>query len=200
MQELHPEHDPAGGGKDRKRRVESVEEATVAGEQVRGVLDVHEALQHRFPEVARNREGDEAREDDDAPEEADVVEDQVREDVFLHAEPIREKEEDDHDHVGADRAFDRLVGGNRRGHLVLAPGSAAEVGRNICAPDDEEDREHHHPVAHFIEVEKREIGGGNEGDRGPEAGRDLHLETGFAGMLRGVHFLSFHDALHRITG
>ena len=43
---------------------------------------------------------------------------------------------------------------------------------------------------------KREIGGGNEGDRGPEAGRDLHLETGFAVEELGKkdHEPGDHDA------
>lgn len=151
----------------------------MAGQQVRGVLDADKALEHRLPEVTGNRERNEHREHANAPQEARIVEEVVREDVLLHAEDVREREEDDHDHVGADRALEGLLGRNGGRHAVLAPGATAEVGGDVGSPDDEEHGEDEHPVALFKEPEKRQVGGGHEGHGGPEALALRDLEAVF---------------------
>ena len=82
----------------------------MTGQKIGRILDPREALQHRLKEVARDRERNQDRQNHDAPAEARALEDEVREDHLLVAEPVAEEEEDDDDHVGADHAFPGLLG------------------------------------------------------------------------------------------
>lgn len=137
----------------------------MAGQQIRRILDAHQALQLRFPQIARNRERNENGENQHAPQEVHVRKDKVRKDVDLIAEGVAQKEEDDDDHVSADRPFPGLLRRNRRRHVVLAPGAAAEISGNVGAPDNEKNGQHKHPVAHFKEPQERQISGGDKGVR-----------------------------------
>ena len=106
-----------------------------------------------------------------------MLKDEVCEDILLVAEPPRQDEEDDDDHVGADRAFPGLVGRNRRTHLMLAPGAAAEISADVCAPHDEEDRQNQYPAAGFVKPKQRQISRRHKDHRCRQAGEHVHLEA-----------------------
>ena len=169
IQKLNPQHDEGGSRQHGKRRIHAVKKAPVSGQKIRGILDADKALEHRLPKVACNRKRNEERKRAHAPKKTGIVKEKVREDVLLHAEDIGQQEEDDHDHIGADRTLKGLLGRDGGGHAVLAPGPTAEVGRDVGSPDNEKNGKHEHPVALLEEPQKRQIGGGHEGHGGPEA-------------------------------
>ena len=68
-----------------------------------------------------------------------MVKDVVGKDDLLVTEDVGEHEEDHHDHIGAKRPLEGFLRRNSWRHRVLAPGAAAEVGRDISAPDDKKD-------------------------------------------------------------
>ena len=106
---------------------------------MRRILDARQTLEHRFPQIACDGKRNQTGEHNQSPDKTRVLKDEVCEDILLVAEPPRQDEENDDDHVGADCTFPGLVGRNRRTHLMLAPGAAAEISADVCSPHDKED-------------------------------------------------------------
>ncbi|MCU0619713.1 MAG: hypothetical protein MUF40_07450 [Gemmatimonadaceae bacterium] len=164
-------------GEHEEHAVDPVEEAAVAGQERRGVLDPRLALEERLDEIAdlRDERDDDAEEDDPPRREAEL---RVRDEQ----EPDEGERHHDREGDAADGAGDRLAGAHGGDELRATDEAPDEVGTRVAAPCEPERKDEHEAAReiadrvrvipelvaegeHPARVDRHEEGDGGGGER-----------------------------------